>query len=135
MNDFEHIGTSIEAYNLYEDLGSVSQRFIEGLELYNLTVKEINDSGWKYCGGDKSQRHINYFSMVWPGKRLPPHQSHCICGHYIVENCYITDMKYMITLGNCCIKRFVKNSGRTCDECGEVHKNRIQNKCNKCKTN
>jgi hypothetical protein len=36
-------------------------------------------------------------------------------------------------LGNSCIKRFIKKSGRTCETCGEPHKNRKVNMCNKCR--
>ena len=49
----------------------------------------------------------------------------------------MTDDKVILTLGNCCIKKFLskEKSGRTCEKCGLPHKNRIFNMCNFCKNN
>ena len=111
---------------------SITKNFIKGLELYDLTLDDIINSGWKYCGGDTG-RHLNYYKIAMPNKKIPEKIHHCVCGHYIMENCYITNKKYMLTLGNCCIKRFCPKSGRTCEICGEGHKNRLDNKCKKCR--
>jgi hypothetical protein len=114
---------------------SLSQRFIEGLQQFNISYKEIIDGGWKYCGGNREGRHQNYYKMVFPNKRLPEKKDYCVCGHAIKENCYITNETYVLVLGNCCIKRFMPgdNSGRTCSTCGKSHKNRIVNRCKECR--
>ncbi len=110
------------------------KRFDEGLKKkYNLTSKEIRESGYRYAGGDRQTRHKNYLKLT---KIDPPgHETNCVCGHPIIENCYIySDRRTdIIVLGNCCINKFVPHGLlRTCDTCGEVHKNRKRNTCNDC---
>lgn len=110
----------------------LTKKIIEGLSNYNLTPEIIADNGWHYCGGN-SGRHLNYFKLCFPLKKLPTWTNKCICGHDISENCYITDDDEILVLGNCCIKKFVPKSTRTCEICKEPHKNRIVNKCNSCR--
>jgi hypothetical protein len=113
----------------------VYRRFIEGLRKHGLTLEEVSQ-GWKYCGGNGQQRHIRYWETFNNGKRLPfpPREHHCVCNHDIVENCYITDGNgRILVVGNCCIKRFIERSGRTCEICGTPHKNRNVNKCKDCR--
>lgn len=111
----------------------IEKKFEKGLIEYDVSFKEIVNE-WKYAGGNKN-RHLNYFKMMFPTKNIPKEKEKCICGHSIQENCYITDKnhKYILVLGNCCIKRFLTNSGRTCEECGSHHQNRKLNLCNVCK--
>lgn len=116
---------------------SVSDRFINGLKKYNLTIEEIQSGLWSYAGGD-SGGHYNYWKLIHRAtsvKKIPTHQEKCICGHKIVEQCYITNGERFIVLGNCCIKRFIPKelSGRTCSTCHKPHKNRIVNRCNVCR--
>lgn len=115
---------------------NISQRFIDGLQKYNLTPQEIIDNKWKYCGGNKG-RHKNYFKMACPNDEIPDFCPECVCGQTIKENCYITNQEEteIMILGNTCIKRFLpKNkSCRTCEMCGKTHKNRKVNRCNICK--
>lgn len=108
----------------------LTSRFINGLQQYDLTVEEV--SKWKYCGGNKG-RHANYFKLSCPKDDLIEYTERCICGHLIVENCYITDGKEILVLGNCCIQRFIPKCSRTCEMCGEPHRSRKVNRCNKCK--
>ena len=116
-------------------MDETSARFINGLRQYDLTPKQIRDGGWKYCGGDKEGRHLNYFNMVCPDDEIPEKAPHCVCGHKIKENCYITNGDEILILGNECIKRFLGNEkgGRTCELCGASHRNRKRNRCNYCK--
>jgi len=109
----------------------LTDKFIKGLQFYGLTYDEIKSNNWKYCGG-RDGRHLTYFTQCCKDKDLPELKNKCICGHNIKENCYITDGQQILTLGNCCIKKFIPKSSRTCEECGEPHKNRIGNKCNNC---
>lgn len=111
----------------------LTDRFIKGLLDYDLTYDEILNGGWKYCGGNKG-RHLNYFKLSCKDDDLPEKNDRCVCGHKIVENCYITNGDDILVLGNCCIKKFVPNSSRTCDKCNKPHKNRKVNQCNNCRT-
>ena len=108
-----------------------SRRFINGLSLYNLTLDDLQRD-WKYCGGECGS-HWSYFKVACKGEELPIHEAKCICGHRITENCYITDGIYFLILGNCCVKRFIPKSGRTCADCGRTHRNRRDNLCILCR--
>lgn len=110
----------------------MSKEFIKGLADYGLTYEEV--CKWKYCGGD-TKRHKNYFKLACPNDDIPNYESRCVCGHYIKENCYITDPMgdRLLIIGNTCIKRFIPKSARTCEICGANHKNRKVNKCNDCR--
>ena len=102
-----------------------------------LTVDKFSkDKNWIYVGGDYNE-HLKYFEMVsksygWDKK--PKHKEYCICGHYIEKNCYIYNKSTnkLKIIGIECINKF-KLNGRTCDICGEKHKNRIVNRCNDCR--
>ena len=109
-----------------------TERFIEGLNKYNLTMKDMND--FIYRGGDNGV-HLNYYKLLYKNAELHPHKDKCICGHNIIKNCYISNGKQLLTLGICCIKRFIpkEKQGRTCECCGCSHQNRTNNLCNKCR--
>ena len=111
---------------------NLTKAFIKGLKDYNLKMEDIVDDKWKYCGGRRGC-HLNYFKIACPGKMLPAIVDHCICGHFIIENCYITDGATIIPLGNCCIKKFIPKSTRTCGTCQKPHKNRKDNLCKSCR--
>ena len=115
-------------------MSDLSERFLKGLLSYGLTYEDIIESGWKYAGGDRG-RHLNYYNLMFNGYEKIPYEGRCICGHPIKENCYITDanQESYIVLGNCCIKRFIPKSCRTCDICEGPHKNRKINRCNNCR--
>ena len=74
--------------------------------------------------------HYKYYRMLFPTRDFA---EYCVCGQVIKRNCYITNMKRIVIVGNCCIKGFLEKSGRTCEICGASHRNRIVNKCNDCK--
>jgi hypothetical protein len=108
----------------------LSKQFKSGLKDVGLKYEDMGD--WKYCGGDTG-RHLNYFILTCPNDDKPPHDNKCVCGHDIIENCYITDGDNILVLGNCCIKRFLKKSGRTCSLCEKPHRNQIVDRCNECR--
>ena len=110
--------------------GAISKRFLNGLELYNLDIDELK-ADWKYCGGSEG-RHLRYFELSCPDEYLPEHETNCICGHKIHENCYLTNGEEILTLGNCCIQRFLPYSGRMCRDCSRPHKSRRDNLCKAC---
>ncbi len=115
-------------------------RLAEGLKNYDLTIEEVQNGQWFYCGGDHDD-HLNYWKMRNNTKQLmgkkewsfPPHESHCACGHFIKNNCYITNKKKILVVGNCCIKRFLLKKSRVCEVCTADHKNRKYNLCDECK--
>jgi len=117
------------------------------LEEKGLTYDEVKTS-YKYSGGRGSDnsdplhehasetRHSRYFNLCLPNAERPEPVEACLCEHPIVENCYITknfDIDTILILGNCCIKKFIDSSSRTCENCGVAHKNRKTNYCNDCK--
>ena len=111
----------------------LSKRFLEGLKKYNLTKDEIQN--YKYCGGDTSSADIAYWAKNFGDRPKPPKTGNCACGHEIVNNTYIRHKTedIIIVLGSCCVKRFVHDSGRTCEKCGDPHNNRKDNMCKKCR--
>lgn len=128
-------------------MNSLTEKFIKGLKNFNLTREDIINQNFKYCGGYKldykendKKYHYNYFKLFFKEKLknnpywIPELKSDCICGHSIIENCWIINNNGLIlTLGNCCIKKFIPKSSRTCEICDEPHKNRIVNRCNECR--
>lgn len=112
---------------------TLTNHFIAGLQAHDVTLAEIRSGRWKYCGGNKGFR-LDYFKIACPGEELPELHENCVCGHKIVENCYITNGSHILVLGNSCIKRFVPKSSRTCDKCDGPHRNRVVNRCNACRS-
>jgi len=108
-----------------------SKRFKSGIEEYGLKYEDVI-MNWRYYGGDYD-RHLRYYKLCSGGEELPEHNPYCVCGQKIKRNCYLTKDDQILVLGNCCIKRFVHNSGRTCSVCGLAHLNRKTNFCNMCK--
>lgn len=109
-----------------------TQRFIEGLKEYGLTMNDMNN--FVYKGGNNGS-HLNYYKLSYKNDELPPDKDICICGHKIIKNCYISNGSQLLTLGICCIKRFIpkEKQRRTCECCGCSHKNRKNNLCNICR--
>lgn len=110
-------------------------RFFNGL--MELTG-DADAKNYKYYGGNKGQ-HLNYLILL---AKKDPHLSEvveevatkCVCGNKIEENCYIFNKRIntIVIVGSCCIKKFIPQSGRTCEICSAPHRNRVENLCNKC---
>lgn len=102
---------------------------------YNNLISELGDlNDWEYGGGNQ-KNHDNYFKLKFDNTKIRPIEvENCICGHKIIEQCYIYNNKNdeLKVLGNCCIKKFIPKSGRTCEDCGKGHRNRKFNKCKEC---
>jgi|TARA_R110000782_G_scaffold117136_1_gene207244 hypothetical protein len=108
----------------------LSEKFTKGIKELNMTIEEIQT--YKYVGGNRGS-HRNYFKLVFgENEELPEHQEYCVCNHKISDNCYIFKDDAFIVMGNCCIKKFITKSGRTCAECLQPHINRKHNLCNSC---
>ena len=104
-----------------------------GLERIGLTLSDVA-ADFIWIGGSDG-RHAKYFKLKYPDEPHPSHSDYCVCGHQIVENCYIrsTVSGQTLIVGNCCVKRYVPSAGRTCKECGAEHKNRVIDMCNVCR--
>ena len=127
MNNSSFDNTFVKSVDL-------SQKFINGLEEYDLTYDDVKE--WIYCGGNYGG-HLNYYKLLFPkSKKIPAFIDECVCHQKLTKNCYIMDKqkKRMLILGMCCIKKFINNGlHRTCEKCGKEHRNRKYNLCNDCK--
>jgi hypothetical protein len=113
---------------------SLTEKFIRGLEDYGFTLEAFNEANFKYHGGDTETNHKNYWKMLEGTNPFPEKTNECVCGHYIKRNFYICSKNDIMILGSCCILKFVPSGlRRTCQICGEVHRNRKNNLCNGCR--
>ena len=110
------------------------EKFKEGLERWT-GDREL--SNYRYYGGD-SNSHLQYFlqTLGRHPSEMPERRPCCVCGVAIVEQCFLEHLssKALVVVGNCCIKRYVPKSGRTCDGCGARHRNRRDNLCRACRS-
>ena len=83
----------------------LTRKFIQGLEAHGLTYEEVKQN-WKYAGGNMG-RHLNYYNLCYSHLQPPALTDRCVCEHLIKENCYATDGKDFLVIGNCCIKKFL----------------------------
>ena len=107
-------------------------RFVIGLSARGLTFDEVKQN-WRYAGGDTGSHHNYWLLLYGRDKEKPAYEDECVCKHKIKKNCYITDSKEFLVVGNCCIKRFMIHNGRTCEKCNAPHRNRSSNVCNGCR--
>tara|TARA_B110000208_G_C11672750_1_gene395850 strand:+ start:287 stop:955 length:669 start_codon:yes stop_codon:yes gene_type:complete len=123
---------------------SKEDRLIEGLKNYTLTLREIQNGDWTYCGGNTGH-HIKRWNEYWTEKwslnndneipDYPEDEDKCKCGHSITQQCYITNIHTdeVLVLGSTCINKFIPDGmKKKCNKCGNVHKNRKKNLCNTC---
>lgn len=109
---------------------TITERFINGLKIYNLTSEEIKE--WKYCGGNTG-KELNRFKEFFKNKELPIYSNKCVCGHTIKKNCYITNRNIILIVGSCCVKRFMKNGlKKECLTCESVYKGKYRC-CKECR--
>jgi hypothetical protein len=135
MDSFEPVIYPNHEFEPTNETIQLNKSLINGFIELGLDPDDIKEN-YKYSGGDYDS-HLNYYKLIF-NNNMPSIQktTQCVCKVKIVHNCYITknnDIDTIIVIGNCCIKRFMKHTGRTCDECDEPHKNRLMNKCNDCK--
>ena len=130
---FEAINTLVNSKVIAQGRSkTLTERFKKGLENEGIPLEDIDNGTWKYAGGDRRE-HVRYFRQCSFKIPAPPHKEWCICGQKIDHNCFITNLKRLVVIGNCCIKKFLAKCGRTCELCGEPHKHRIGNLCKACR--
>jgi hypothetical protein len=112
-----------------------SEAFYNGMfNIYGITRASLDSGDWVYAGGNWSAARINYFRLIFgDDAEFPEEEEKCVCGHNIIHNGYLKNKKnnQYVVLGSECITKFHKD--RTCEECGVVHRNRKDNKCNICR--
>jgi len=109
---------------------------------------------WEWIGGDafshlvseqyfdqalkKEQLHVSKFLQVQKEEgeeiKTPNSEVLCICGHEIIQNCWLrnkNNKEQIAILGNDCINFWV--NPKLCERCGEIHRNRKDNFCKKCR--
>lgn len=97
-----------------------------------------NLDNWKYAGGSNGP-HFKYWKSMnaeYDDKlKMPAPRSACLCGHGIIENCFVINEETLEleVLGNCCIRKFIPKSTRTCHKCHAPHRNRKRNLCTLCR--
>jgi len=116
-------------------------RFVNGLkEDYGMTEDEILDveHNWFYCGhrivGGNWKDGGRLFRYYFPLEPFPEFTDKCVCRQTLfVRNDWITDGKEVLIIGQCCKDMFIVNRLKTCSECKEPHRNRMDNYCNHCR--
>lgn len=135
MNSFEPVIYPNHEFEPTDEKVELNKSLINGFIELGLDPDDIKEN-YKYSGGDYDS-HLNYFNLIFKKNISYIQKSkQCVCKVKIIHNCYITknnDIDTLIIIGNCCIKRFMKYTGRTCDDCDEPHRNSSMNKCNECK--
>jgi len=108
--------------------------FSQGLIAQGYNPNEVVRT-FNYAGGSGSRAAKNYFDTANPDWEMPRDESRCVCGHWIKNNFWISDGVNIITVGSCCIERWMPNGmKRTCECCKQVHRNLKDNQCNDCRT-
>ena len=106
-----------EKYKAYK------KRVCTNIKLYN----EENNTNYKWIDFKTKFRYIETLEK--------DKEYNCMCDHPILYRCiirHIEDETEWI-LGSCCIKKFCKMWGKTCDRCFKKHKNIKDNYCNDCR--
>lgn len=143
--------------NINYKIDCLSKKFKRGLELHGLTPEKLITDKWYYCGSTrwsnikqkkkKKEKYTihkegyycninedDYFKQKYPNRERPEYNNKCICSNYIKINCYITNGDRIITLGSCCIRKFMPDLlKKTCKVCNAKHHNRTVDKCNVCR--
>ena len=121
-------------HNIDRMANTLRQRFKDNFNALGYNFED-DIQNWSYAGGDARQ-HENYFKLLEREDNLerPEIKSNCLCGQAITNQCYIRRNNELLVVGSCCIEKFTENGvKRTCDSCGDPHRNRVVNRCNDCR--
>lgn len=72
-------------------------------QLYNVD-KEALDTAWEYHGNLTSENANGVHLLLTP---MPEYTSECMCGHFIVRNCVVSNGHQSCVVGSCCAKKFM----------------------------
>lgn len=102
-----------------------------------LTLALQGADDWEFAGGDTRPAHRERWKLLFDGRKKPATEISCVCGHSIVENCYLysRSLNEVVVLGNCCIRRFLPRAEdrlKKCVVCACRHRNRHK-LCNICR--
>ena len=135
------------------------QTFIDNMKEEGYTIKELND--FVYIGGSgyytndhtradneigfKDTPQYNYYMRFWKDyltmkeiRKVRPDTNKCICGHDIMENCWLikengNTIDIAPVIGNCCIKNFLPELKiKHCDICNAEHNRWKYSVCKEC---
>jgi hypothetical protein len=117
-----------------EEASYYAKLFLQNLEALSEASEDFLKQ-WEYAGGDSGRHRRKFETKFGRDHPCPPDTNECVCTHPIVENCYIQNKLTgkMVVCGNCCIERFIGSTAMRCEECGEGHKNRLDNYCKECR--
>lgn len=129
-------------------------------EVKDRIIKDVEENWW-FCGGrdthienDEDEEHGSVVSeaqlakweALWehyfPGKAMPEPSHTCVCDKRGLRyNCFITNGMRVLIIGRVCLKQFLPKQhqeakdtiAKRCDRCKEVHRNRKDNLCKKCR--
>jgi hypothetical protein len=117
---------------------------IKGLKKYGVTLEEIQSDVWRYVGGNKAGGPLNKYNRYFNTNHIAncksynsdsvdpafqvylycstmdvPIQPKCVCGHEIIEQCYLykKSTNEILVWGNCCIEKFKSDRRMLCETC------------------
>ena len=110
-----------------------------------MRVEKLKNNGWKCCGGTSNHNDLITWKNFKKKNGLPEDlilkkKDHCICGHEIINQCYIykvknkkdEDLYYFKVLGTECIKKVYNEeykhlrseNRKECPICNTIHGSR-----------
>jgi hypothetical protein len=128
-----------------KDFDILHKKFVIGLhEDYGMTYEQIKDveENWFYCGHivvdrdtkDITESDLYKLKHYFPMLPIPDFQDSCVCRQKLyVRNEWITDMKEVLIIGQCCVNMFIAHSSKTCMLCKAPHRNRKDDLCKECR--
>jgi hypothetical protein len=123
-------------------------------------IKDVEENWW-FCGGRDthiendedeeygsvvSEAQLTKWEALWkhyfPNRAMPETSHECVCNKGGLRyNCFITNGERMLIIGRVCLKQFLPKQhqeakdavAKRCDRCKEIHRNRKDNLCKKCR--
>jgi len=90
-------------------------------QLYNVDKEEL-DTAWEYHGNLTRENANGVHLLLTP---MPEYTSECMCGHFIVRNCVVSNGRHSCVVGSCCAKKFMAIPKR---QLAQLHEDKKQTK-------
>jgi len=74
-------------------------------EQFNADKSDVET--WSYYGRRKTNKNDGNIFIEILGLPVPEYTNSCMCNHFILENCIVSNGKDVAVVGNCCVKRFM----------------------------